>query len=126
MFIDHTFAILQQNQHLWHQLAMFFWDELLSWSWSSRIRLLGMPPAPIFGEGGMNPIEFKQKVTTNVEHAIGRITGIAPQYFSEEVSPCLRFHYVREFPGKKKRMKRGNGMENGDFSLSLFGCDELW
>jgi len=37
----------------------------------------------------MNPIEFKQKVTTNVEHVIGRINGIAPQYITEEVSPTL-------------------------------------
>jgi hypothetical protein len=68
-----------------------------------------MALAPISGVGSMNPIEFKQKVTTNVEHAIGRITGIAPQYFLEEVSPCLRFHYVREFPGKKDETREWNG-----------------
>lgn len=79
-------SILQQSQHLWHQLAMFFRDELLSWSWR---RPLGMPLAPIAGGSSMNPIEFKQKVTTNVEHVIGRINGIAPQYISEEVSPTL-------------------------------------
>ncbi|XP_075655312.1 uncharacterized protein LOC142625565 isoform X3 [Castanea sativa] len=71
----------KQSQHLWHQLAMFFRDELLSWSWR---RPLGMPLAPIAGGSSMNPIEFKQKVTTNVEHVIGRINGIAPQYISEE------------------------------------------
>ncbi|KAE8010614.1 hypothetical protein FH972_006971 [Carpinus fangiana] len=71
----------KQSQHLWHQLAMFFRDELLSWSWR---RPLGMPLAPISGGGSTNPIEFKQKVTTNVEHVIGRINGIAPQFFSEE------------------------------------------
>lgn len=79
-------SMLQQSQHLWHQLAMFFRDELLSWSWR---RPLGMPLAPIAGGSSMNPIEFKQKVTTNVEHVIGRINGIAPQYISEEVSPTL-------------------------------------
>ncbi|XP_050292389.1 uncharacterized protein LOC126733218 isoform X1 [Quercus robur] len=71
----------KQSQHLWHQLAMFFRDELLSWSWR---RPLGMPLAPIAGGSSMNPIEFKQKVTTNVEHVIGRINGIAPQYITEE------------------------------------------
>ncbi|KGN48912.1 transformation/transcription domain-associated protein [Cucumis sativus] len=70
----------KQNQHLWHQLAMFFRDELLSWSWR---RPLGMPLASI-AAGGMNPADFKQKVTTNVDLVIGRINGIAPQYFSEE------------------------------------------
>ena len=48
-----------------------------------------MPLAPIAGGSSMNPIEFKQKVTTNVEHVIGRINGIAPQYITEEVSPTL-------------------------------------
>ncbi|GMY12228.1 transformation/transcription domain-associated protein-like isoform X1 [Fagus crenata] len=71
----------KQSQHLWHQLAMFFRDELLSWSWR---RPLGMPLAPIAGGSSMNPIEFKQKVTINVEHVISRINGIAPQYISEE------------------------------------------
>lgn len=45
-----------------------------------------MPLASIAG-GGMSPADFKQKVTINVDHVIGRINGIAPQYFSEEVSP---------------------------------------
>jgi transformation/transcription domain-associated protein len=65
---------------------MFFRDELLSWSWR---RPLGMPLAPIAGGSSMNPIEFKQKVTINVEHVISRINGIAPQYISEEVPPAL-------------------------------------
>lgn len=42
--------------------------------------------APFAGGGNMNPIDFKQKVIANVEHVIGRINGIAPQYFSEEVT----------------------------------------
>ncbi|XP_024180311.1 transformation/transcription domain-associated protein isoform X2 [Rosa chinensis] len=71
----------KQSQHLWHQLAMFFRDELLSWSWR---RPLGMPMAPFSGGGSMNPADFKQKVINNVEHVINRINGIAPQYFSEE------------------------------------------
>ncbi|XP_043814591.1 transformation/transcription domain-associated protein isoform X2 [Manihot esculenta] len=71
----------KQNQHLWHQLAMFFRDELLSWSWR---RPLGMPMAPVAGGGNMNPVDFKHKVTANVDHVINRISGIAPQFLSEE------------------------------------------
>lgn len=72
----------KQNPHLWHQLAMFFRDELLSWSWR---RPLGMPLAPVAGgSSSLNPADFKQKITTNVEHVIGRVNGIAPQNFSEE------------------------------------------
>ncbi|KAI3451444.1 hypothetical protein Pfo_008109 [Paulownia fortunei] len=70
----------KQSQHLWHHLAMFFRDELISWSWR---RPLGMPLAPV-GGGSLNNVDLKQKVTTNVEHVIGRINGIAPQYISEE------------------------------------------
>ncbi|KAM7251269.1 hypothetical protein ACFE04_023152 [Oxalis oulophora] len=72
---------LQQSQHLWHHLAMFFRDELLSWSWR---RLPGMPPAPLAGGGSLNPADFKHKVTTNVEHVIRRINSIAPQFVDEE------------------------------------------
>lgn len=71
----------KQTHHLWYQLAMFFRDELLSWSWR---RPLGMPMAPVAGGGSLNPVDFENKVTTNVENVIGRISGIAPQYFSEE------------------------------------------
>lgn len=78
---------LQQSQHLWHQLAMFFRDELLSWSWR---RPLGMPLGPVPGGGSLNPIDFKHKITANVEQVIGRISGIAPQYLSEEVSGGVR------------------------------------
>ncbi|KAK4416821.1 Transformation/transcription domain-associated protein [Sesamum alatum] len=70
----------KQSQHLWHHLAMFFRDELISWSWR---RPLGMPLAPV-GSGSLNNVDLKQKITTNVEHVIGRINGIAPQYISEE------------------------------------------
>ncbi|KAL7102214.1 hypothetical protein ACP275_08G105000 [Erythranthe tilingii] len=70
----------KQSQHLWHHLAMFFRDELISWSWR---RPLGMPLAPV-GGGSLNNVDLKQKVTTNVEHVITRINGIAPQYISEE------------------------------------------
>ena len=72
--------MLQQSRHLWHQLAMFFLDDLLNWSWR---RPLGMPLAPIYEGRSTNPIEFKQKVTTNVEHVIGRINGLAPQFSFE-------------------------------------------
>lgn len=49
-----------------------------------------MAMAPFAGGGSMNPVDFKQKVISNVEHVIDRINGIAPQYFSEEVSQCLQ------------------------------------
>ncbi|KAJ8771163.1 hypothetical protein K2173_023488 [Erythroxylum novogranatense] len=71
----------KQTEHLWHQLAMFFRDELLSWSWR---RPLVMPLAPVGGGSSMNPVDFKNKVTTNVDHVISRINGIAPQFLSEE------------------------------------------
>ncbi|KAG6397579.1 hypothetical protein SASPL_143748 [Salvia splendens] len=70
----------KQSQHLWHHLAMFFRDELISWSWR---RPPGMPMAPV-GGGSLNNVDLKQKVATNVEHVIGRINSIAPQYVSEE------------------------------------------
>ncbi|CAL0331914.1 unnamed protein product [Lupinus luteus] len=71
----------KQNQHLWHHLAMFFRDELLSWSWR---RPLGIPMAHMAGSGTISPADFKQKVITNVEHVVARINGIALQNFSEE------------------------------------------
>ncbi|KZV22547.1 transformation/transcription domain-associated protein-like [Dorcoceras hygrometricum] len=55
----------KQSQHLWHHLAMFFRDELISWSWR---RPLGMPLAPVVGGGVLNNVDLKQKVSTNVEH----------------------------------------------------------
>ena len=76
-------SILQQSQHLWHQLAMFFRDELLSWSWR---RPLGLNLGPATSGSSMNPADFKHKVTTNVDHVISRITKIAPQSLSEEVT----------------------------------------
>ncbi|WJX55823.1 non-specific serine/threonine protein kinase [Trifolium repens] len=71
----------KQSQHLWNHLAMFFRDELLSWSWK---RPLGMPMAPMAAGGTMSPVDFKQKVITNVEHVVARVKGIAPQNFSDE------------------------------------------
>ncbi|XP_031107078.1 transformation/transcription domain-associated protein-like [Ipomoea triloba] len=71
----------KQIQHLWYHLAMFFRDELLSWSWR---RPLGVPMGPVVGAGNLNPVDLKQKISTNVEHVIGRINGIAPQCISEE------------------------------------------
>lgn len=87
------FVMLQQSEHLWYHLGMFFRDELLSWSWR---RPLGMPLGPA-GGSGLNPIDFKDKVSTNVENVIGRINGIAPQ-FSEEVTPT-----ATPSPPKKKK-----------------------
>ncbi|KAG1327763.1 Phosphatidylinositol 3-and 4-kinase family protein with FAT domain [Cocos nucifera] len=69
----------KQSEHIWHHLAMFFRDELLSWSWR---RPLGNHSAPLVG--GINPMDFQQKVTTNVDHVIGRMRGISPQCVSEE------------------------------------------
>ncbi|GMH24561.1 hypothetical protein Nepgr_026404 [Nepenthes gracilis] len=71
----------KQSQHLWHHLAMFFRDELLSWSWR---RPLGMPLAPVAGGCSLNPADFKHKVMKNVEDVIVRINEIAPQSFCEE------------------------------------------
>lgn len=43
---------------------------------------------PMVGGGAnMTPVDFKQKVITNVEYVINRVSEIAPQYFSEEVNP---------------------------------------
>lgn len=72
--------VAPKSQHVQHHLAMFFRDELLSWSWR---RPPGMPSAPA-AAGGINPVEFQQKVTTNVEEVIRRIKRIAPQCFPEE------------------------------------------
>lgn len=55
-----------------------------------------MPLGPA-GGSGLNPIDFKDKVSTNVENVIGRINGIAPQ-FSEEVNPT-----ATPSPPKKKK-----------------------
>ena len=72
--------MLQQSQHLWHQLAMFFRDDLLSSSWRR----------PLGSSDTINTIDFKQKITTNVDNVIKRINGIAPQY-SEKVKPLPIF-----------------------------------
>lgn len=48
-----------------------------------------MPLAPVVGGSSLNPVDFRQKITTNVEHVVDRITSIAPQYISEEVCFCL-------------------------------------
>ncbi|KAI0530691.1 hypothetical protein KFK09_000238 [Dendrobium nobile] len=70
----------KQSQHIWYQLAMFFRDELLSWSWR---RPLGLNSAPATS-GGINPLDFELKITSNVEHVIERIKGIAPHPSSDE------------------------------------------
>lgn len=48
-----------------------------------------MPWAPVVGGGSLNPVEFRQKITTNVEQVISRINGIAPQFITEEVNKYL-------------------------------------
>nr|GEU84725.1 transformation/transcription domain-associated protein-like [Tanacetum cinerariifolium] len=45
---------------------------------------LGIPLAPV-GGSSMNPVEFRQKNTTNVEQVIGQINCIAPLFIIEEV-----------------------------------------
>ncbi|XP_024004594.1 transformation/transcription domain-associated protein isoform X2 [Eutrema salsugineum] len=71
----------KQKEHLRYQLAMFFRDELLSWFGRKP---LGMPIPPAAGVATMSSAELKHKVNSNVDEVIGRIKGIAPQYFSEE------------------------------------------
>uniref|UniRef100_A0A6N2N3S4 Non-specific serine/threonine protein kinase n=1 Tax=Salix viminalis TaxID=40686 RepID=A0A6N2N3S4_SALVM len=88
----------KQSQHLWHQLAMFFRDELLSWSWR---RPLGLNLGPATSGSSMNPADFKHKVTTNVDHVISRITKIAPQSLSEEAKPSCIPHVVVRLKGGK-------------------------
>ncbi|RID59278.1 hypothetical protein BRARA_F02519 [Brassica rapa] len=51
---------------------------------SLAIRPLGMPIPPVGGIATLNSAELKDKVNSNVKDVIGRIRGIAPQYFSEE------------------------------------------
>lgn len=72
-------VVAPKSQHMRHQLAMFFRDELLSWSWR---RPPGMPTAP--AAGGIGSAELKQRVTSNVDQVIARIKKIAPQTFPEE------------------------------------------
>ncbi|XP_010444949.1 PREDICTED: transformation/transcription domain-associated protein-like [Camelina sativa] len=71
----------KQNEHLRYQLAMFFRDELLSWFGR---RPLGVPIPPVTGIATLSSAELKHKVNLNVDDVIGRIRGIAPQYFCEE------------------------------------------
>jgi transformation/transcription domain-associated protein len=70
----------KQSQHIWHHLAMFFRDELLSWSWR---RPLGIPSVPV-AAGMINPLDFQQKVINNVDHVINRIKSISPHYLADE------------------------------------------
>lgn len=77
--------MLQQSQHIWYQFAMFFRDELLSWSWR---RPLTLNSAPV-SSGGINQLDFELKITSNVEHVIERIRGIAPLPSSDEVGTFI-------------------------------------
>ncbi|KAH7432383.1 hypothetical protein KP509_07G020000 [Ceratopteris richardii] len=72
-------VVSPKSQHVRYQLAMFFRDELLSWSLR---RPPGMPAAP--AAGGIGSAELKQRVTTNVDQVLARIKKIAPQSFPEE------------------------------------------
>jgi len=82
-----------QNQYVQHQLAMFFRDELISWSWR---RTPGMPPAS--GAGGISTAELKAKVAANVDQVMTRIRTIAPQSFAEEVCHLTIFMKItRDF-----------------------------
>ncbi|CAN8229179.1 unnamed protein product [Cochlearia groenlandica] len=71
----------KQNEHLRYQLAMFFRDELLSWFGR---RPPGVPIPSVAGIATLSSDELKHKVNSNVDDVLGRIRGIAPQYFSEE------------------------------------------
>ena len=71
-----------------YQLAMFFRDELVSWSWR---RPPGMPAAP--AAGGIGSAELKQRVTSNVDQVLTRIKNIAPQTFPEEVKQNTLFSF---------------------------------
>lgn len=70
----------KQTNHIWHQLALFFRDELLSWSWRRPVGV----PSPQVPTLGLNQVDFEQKVVTNVDNVIDRIKAIAPQTFVEE------------------------------------------
>ncbi|WVZ66880.1 hypothetical protein U9M48_016041 [Paspalum notatum var. saurae] len=69
----------KQSQHIWHHLAMFFRDELLSWSWRRPL----IPSVPV-ASGMSNPLDFQQKVINNVENVISRIKSISPHYLADE------------------------------------------
>lgn len=45
-----------------------------------------MPSVPV---QVLNPLDFEQKVTINVDQVIARIRSIAPQFLSDEVNPEL-------------------------------------
>eukprot|EP00271_Cylindrocystis_brebissonii_P003645 TRINITY_DN1482_c0_g1_i1.p1 TRINITY_DN1482_c0_g1~~TRINITY_DN1482_c0_g1_i1.p1 ORF type:complete len:315 (+),score=71.34 TRINITY_DN1482_c0_g1_i1:493-1437(+) len=62
-------------------LAMFFRDELISWSW--RRHPSGSSAAA--SGGNILPADLQGKVSLNVEAALGRIDGIAPQHYIEEM-----------------------------------------
>ena len=66
----------KQSHHIQHHLEIFFRDELLSWAKSA---------VTAADHEGINLVELREKVTTNVEQVIGRIKGIAPQCSPEEV-----------------------------------------
>ncbi|CAA6673494.1 unnamed protein product [Spirodela intermedia] len=80
----------KQSNHIWYQLGMFFRDELLSWSWR---RPLGMPSAAALPAGGINPLDFQQKVTINVDNVISRVKSISlstsPKRSTLSLSPSL-------------------------------------
>lgn len=50
--------------------------------------------APMAAGGTMSPVDFKQKVITNVEHVVARVKEIAPQNFSEEVSNFIASLFI--------------------------------
>ncbi|KAK1363493.1 Histone acetyltransferase SAGA, TRRAP/TRA1 component, PI-3 kinase superfamily [Heracleum sosnowskyi] len=72
----------KQSQHLWHHLALFFRDELFSWSW--RRFFAGYPLLSGIGEYRSNPAEFMQKILVNIERVSERINSLAPQHVTEK------------------------------------------
>lgn len=72
---------MQQNQHLWHHLALLFRDELFSWSW--RRFLAGYPLLSGIGGYTSNHAEFMQKISMNIELVAEKINSLAPHVTQE-------------------------------------------
>eukprot|EP00897_Mesotaenium_endlicherianum_P005503 jgi/Mesen1/4981/ME000248S04265 len=71
--------VAPKSAHVQHQLAMFFRDDLISWSWR---RPAGQQP--MGGGGGLSTAELKQKVSANIDGVMERLNRIAPQSYVPE------------------------------------------
>lgn len=72
-----------KSKKMEQHLAMFFRDELISWSW--RRHPVGGMPSQAAG-GNISTIELKQKVTANVDSVLKRVETMAPQRYAEEIN----------------------------------------